>query len=113
MHTKLGPKLLTTKSLRWSWFWKTLTGYTVTFINLDYEHVVTHRPFRQPLMESTRMTKKPLKGKAYEMIIYDEALLLTPEQLDKLTDLELDKPLAKNKSANPPSKSSNTRRDDG
>lgn len=51
---------------------RTLFGYTVVFVNVDYEHIVKHRPFRQPVMKSTRLTKRFPKGKAYEMMVFDE-----------------------------------------
>lgn len=54
------------------WIWRTLFGYTVVFVNPDYEHYVKHRPFRQPIMKSTRLTKQTLRGKSYDMLVYDE-----------------------------------------
>ena len=58
---------------RWAWFRRTLFGYTIMFVSVDYENIVRHRPFRAPEMKSTRITKQPkMRGKKFEMIIYDE-----------------------------------------
>lgn len=58
---------------RWAWFKRTLFGYKVVFVSVDYEHIVKHRPFRHPVMKTTRLTKWFPEGKAYEMMVFDES----------------------------------------
>lgn len=53
-----------------SWFWRTLSGYTATFVDIDKEWTVKHRPFRKPLMSSTKHSG--LRGKNLTAIYFDE-----------------------------------------
>lgn len=55
------------------WFWKTLTGYICTVITPDKDYHIQHRPFRQPLMYSVKPDKTGLRGKSYDIIVYDES----------------------------------------
>jgi hypothetical protein len=43
---------MTSNSKRRRWFWKTLTGYTVTHASTEKFYHVQHRPFREPKMWS-------------------------------------------------------------
>jgi len=53
------------------WFKRTLLGYSVVFVGVDVTNTVIHRPFREPIMKSTK-TSKSLRGRSYSMIVFDE-----------------------------------------
>jgi hypothetical protein len=68
---------------RRNWFWLTLRGYTVTFITLDRQYTVKHRPFRRPLMLQGN-PRSTLRGLSYKAVIFDEVVQMSPSDIEKL-----------------------------
>lgn len=70
-----------------NWFWRTLTGYTVTFINVNGQYTVIHRPFQAPEMINGNPRSQGMRGVNYNVVIFDEFIRMRPSDIEKIRAL--------------------------
>lgn len=55
-----------------AWMWRSLFGYTVSFMTVDKEYRVKHRFLRSPIM-TKHILPQGLSGMKYTAIFFDES----------------------------------------